>query len=170
MSAETVNKVFKELVDLCILGDSGLTKETGKAFKKVKELTKGIAFLNCISVNNCICYFFPLTTEPDVIIANEDMVKMDMGAHINGSIVVVVHTVVAGATVDNPVTGSKADALMAVHLASAVALRLVKPGNGTYEVKETGGKTLIIFLDEEVVGLNFFPKVVEFFSPYAHNC
>ena len=63
-----------------------------------------------------------------------------MGAHIDGFIAVVAHTVVVGATVDNPVTGDKADALMAAHLASEAALRLVKPGNETYEITETVSK------------------------------
>merc|ERR1712241_1019876 len=153
MSAEIVNKVLKELVDackasasvrdLCVLGDNRLTEETGKAFKKDKKLTKGIAFPTCISVNNCICHFSPLTTEPDVILADGDMVKID----------VVAHTVVVGATVDNPVTGSKADALMAAHLASEVALRLVKPGNETYEVTETVSKVGEAFDCKPVEGM-----------------
>jgi len=163
MSAEIVNKVLKELVDackvsgsvrdLCILGDNRLTEETSKAFKKDKKLTKGIAFPTCISVNNCICHFSPLTTEPDVILADGDMVKIDMGAHIDGFIAVVAHTVVVGASVDNPVTGSKADALMAAHLASEVALRLVKPGNETYEVTETVSKVGEAFDCKPVEGM-----------------
>jgi len=163
MSAEIVNKVLKELVDackasssvrdLCILGDNRLAEETGKAFKKDKKLTKGIAFPTCISVNNCICHFSPLTTEPDVTLADGDMVKIDMGAHIDGFIAVVAHTVVVGATVDNPVTGGKADALMAAHLASEAALRLVKPGNETYEVTETVSKVGEAFDCKPVEGM-----------------
>jgi len=163
MSAEIVNKVLKELVDackatgsvrdLCILGDKRLTEETGKAFKKDKKLTKGIAFPTCVSVNNCICHFSPLTTEPDVIMADGDMVKIDMGAHIDGFIAVVAHTVVVGATVENPVTGGKADALMAAHLASEAALRLVKPGNETYEVTETVSKVGEAFGCKPVEGM-----------------
>jgi len=163
MSAEIVNKVLKELVDtckatgsvrdLCILGDKRLTEETGKAFKKDKKLTKGIAFPTCVSVNNCICHFSPLTTEPDVIMADGDMVKIDMGAHIDGFIAVVAHTVVVGATVENPVTGGKADALMAAHLASEAALRLVKPGNETYEITETVSKVGEAFGCKPVEGM-----------------
>jgi len=163
MSAEIVNKVLKELVDnckvtgsvrdLCILGDKRLAEETGKAFKKDKKLTKGIAFPTCVSVNNCICHFSPLTTEPDVILADGDMVKIDMGAHIDGFIAVVAHTVVVGATVDNPVTGGKADALMAAHLASEAALRLVKPGNETYEITETVSKVGEAFGCKPVEGM-----------------
>jgi len=163
MAAEIVNKVLKELADasklaasvrdLCILGDKRLAEETGKAFKKDKKLTKGIAFPTCISVNNCICHFSPLTSEPDVILADGDMVKIDMGAHIDGFIAVVAHTVVVGASVENPVTGSKADALLAAHLASEAALRLVKPGNETYEVTETVSKVGEAFDCKPVEGM-----------------
>jgi len=163
MAAEIVNKVLKELVDaskvsasvreLCILGDKRLVEETSKAFKKDKKLTKGIAFPTCVSVNNCICHFSPLTTEPDVILADGDMVKIDMGAHIDGFIAVVAHTVVVGATVDTPVTGSKADALLAAHLASEAALRIVKPGNETYEITETVSKIGEAFECKPVEGM-----------------
>ncbi len=51
-----------------------------------------------------------------------------MGAHIDGFIAVLAHTVVVGASKDNKVTGKKADVVLAAYLASEVALRLVKPG------------------------------------------
>ena len=57
------------------------------------------------------------------------MVKIDLGAHIDGFIAVVAHTVVVGSSKDNKVKGRAADAIMAAHLASEAALRLVKPGN-----------------------------------------
>jgi len=150
MAAEIVNKVLKEIVedckpgssvrDLCILGDKKLLEETGKAFKKDKKLTKGIAFPTCISCNNIVCHYSPLMSETDYSLADGDMVKVDMGAHIDGFIAVVAHTFVIGASADNPVTGRKADVMMAAHLASEAALRLVKPGNDNIEVTETINK------------------------------
>merc|ERR1711990_926535 len=59
---------------------------------------------------------------------------------MGGFIAVVAHTLVVGASGDSPVTGKKADAILAAHLASEAALRLVKPGNETYEVTETVSK------------------------------
>jgi len=150
MAAEIVNKVLKEMIeackpgnsirDLCILGDKKLVEETGKAFKKDKKLNKGIAFPTCISCNNIICHYSPLLSEPDSALADGDLVKIDMGAHIDGFIAVVAHSFVIGATAENPVTGRKADAMMAAHLASEAALRLVKPGNDNIEVTETVNK------------------------------
>ena len=37
-------------------------------------------------------------------------------------------------------TGRKADVMLAAHLASEAALRLVKPGNETYDVTDTVSK------------------------------
>jgi len=53
----------------------------------------------------------------------------DLGAHIDGFIAVVAHTVVVGASVDHKVKGRAADAIVAAHFASEAALRLLKPGN-----------------------------------------
>jgi len=36
----------------------------------------GIAFPTCISINNCICHFSPLKTDPEVVIKDGDLVKM----------------------------------------------------------------------------------------------
>ena len=88
-------------------------------------------------MNNVICHYTPLLSEPDTCLQDGDLVKMDLGAHIDGFIAVVAHTVVVGGGL---VTGPKADALMAAHLCSEAALRLVKPGNETYEITETVSK------------------------------
>ena len=102
----------------------------------------GIAFPCCISVNNCICHFSPLNSEPDVILKDGDMVKLDLGAHIDGFIAVVAHTLVVGSSKDKKVTGRQADCMMAAHLASEAALRLVKPGNEVRKkIERKGGRS-----------------------------
>lgn len=72
-------------------------------FKNKKEMKKGIAFPTCISVNNCVCHFSPLRTESDVKLADGDVVKIDLGAHIDGFIAVAAHTLVVGASKDKKV-------------------------------------------------------------------
>ena len=52
--------------------------------------------------------------------------------------------------------GAKADALMAAHLCSEAALRLVKPGNETYEITDTVSKIAEAF--DCKVGLNICMK------------
>lgn len=61
----------------------------------------------------------------------------DLGAHIDGFIAVVAHTIVIGASSENKVTGRKADVILAAHFASQAALRLIKPGNDTYTITNT---------------------------------
>nr|KAG5707119.1 hypothetical protein BaRGS_011830 [Batillaria attramentaria] len=64
------------MLELCEYGDKRLLEETSKVFKKDKEMKKGIAFPTCISVNNCICHFSPLKSDPDTKLQDGDMVKM----------------------------------------------------------------------------------------------
>ena len=61
------------------------------------------------------------------------MVKIDMGAHIDGFIAVVAHTVVVSDG-KSKIAGRKADVMLAAHLASEAALRLVKPGNEVQKI------------------------------------
>ena len=58
--------------------------------------------------------------------------------------------------------GAKADALMAAHLCSEAALRLVKPGNETYEITDTVSKIAEAF--DCKVGLNILMKDSLFIS------
>lgn len=147
MAAEIVNRVLKESIkkcvsgasvrELCSLTDTQLETETKDTFKKDKKLTKGIAFPCCISVNNCICHYSPLNSEPDTILKDGDLVKIDLGAHIDGFIAVVAHTVVVGHDpAKGKITGHKADVLLAAHFASEAALRLAKPGSETYTITD----------------------------------
>lgn len=36
----------------------------------------GIAFPTCVSVNNCVCHFSPLKSDPIVTLANGNLVKV----------------------------------------------------------------------------------------------
>lgn len=80
-----------------------LIEECNKVFKKEKAMKKGLAFPVCVSVNNCINHYSPLLSDKDTTLKNGDMVKIDMGAHLDGFIAVVGHTVVVGASKENKV-------------------------------------------------------------------
>lgn len=113
MGAEIVNAVLKELVGKCKEGqsigeliDEGdrlLQERSAKLFKKDKKMKKGIAFPTCVSVNNCICHYSPLKSEPDKLLKDGDVVKVDLGVHIDGFIATAAHTVVVGASKENKV-------------------------------------------------------------------
>jgi len=138
MAAEIINGILKELVakcqvgqsvgELCDYGDQQLGERANKVFRKEKEMKKGIAFPTCISINNCICHFSPLRSEPDVKLVDGDVVKIDLGVHIDGFIAVGAHTHVVGASKENKVTGRKADAIIAAHNCLEAAIRMLRPG------------------------------------------
>lgn len=93
-----------------------------------------------------------MNSEPDVVMQDGDVVKIDMGAHIDGFIAVVAHTVIVSDG-KSKITGRKADAIMAAHLAAEAALRLVKPGNETYVVTDTVQKVAESFECKPVEGM-----------------
>jgi curved DNA binding protein len=66
-----------------------------------------------------------------------DVVKIELGAHIDGFPAMVGNTVVVGASKDAPVTGRKADTIQAAYLAAEAALRLLRPNKTNVDVTET---------------------------------
>ncbi|KAL4346668.1 hypothetical protein GQ457_17G006420 [Hibiscus cannabinus] len=142
-AAEIVNKalqlVVKEckakakIVDICEMGDAFIREQTGNMYKNAKKkIEKGVAFPTCLSVNNTVCHFSPLASDSSEL-EEGDMVKIDMGCHIDGFIAVVAHTHVVK---DGPVSGRQADVIAAANTAAEVALRLVRPGKKNKDVTE----------------------------------
>lgn len=163
MASEITQKVLREVVDRCIPGasakeicthgDKRLEEETSSVFKKDKELKKGIAFPTCISVNNLICHFSPLVSDPDMILKDDDVVKIDLGCHIDGYIAVVAHTIVVGASREKKVTGRRADCILAAYYASEAALRLIKPNENNAAVTEMIDRIASVYHCKPVEGM-----------------
>ncbi|XP_047325620.1 ERBB-3 BINDING PROTEIN 1-like [Impatiens glandulifera] len=142
-AAEILNKALQlvlseckpkaKIVDICEKGDSFITEQTGNMYKNVKKkIERGIAFPTCISVNNTVCHFSPLASD-EIVLEGGDMVKIDMGCHIDGFIALVAHTHVIQ---DGAITGRQADVIAAANTAAEVALRLVRPGKKNKDVTE----------------------------------
>uniref|UniRef100_A0A2I3GW79 Peptidase M24 domain-containing protein n=1 Tax=Nomascus leucogenys TaxID=61853 RepID=A0A2I3GW79_NOMLE len=117
------------VLSLCEKGDATIMEETGKIFKKEKEMEKGIAFPINISVNNCVCHFSPLKRGQDYILKEGDLVKIELEVHVDGFIANVAHIFVVDVAPGTHVTGRKADVIKAAHLCVEAALCLVTPGN-----------------------------------------
>uniref|UniRef100_A0A671G6D9 Peptidase M24 domain-containing protein n=1 Tax=Rhinolophus ferrumequinum TaxID=59479 RepID=A0A671G6D9_RHIFE len=128
------------VLSLCEKGDAMITEETGKIFKKEKEMKKGTAFPTSISVNNCVYHFSPLKSDQDYILKEGDLVKIDLGVHVDGFITNVAHTFVADVTQGTQVTGRKGDVIKPAHLCAEAALLLVKSGNQITQVTEAWNK------------------------------
>lgn len=122
-------------------------------YKNTKDIKKGIAFPVCLSVNNCICHFSPSKNDPDYELKEGDVVKLDLGAHIDGFIAVSAYTVVVGASSENKVKGRKADVILAAYNASQAALRLLKNGGGNYAVTEAVQKVSEVYKCKPIEGM-----------------
>ncbi|CAK9150402.1 unnamed protein product [Ilex paraguariensis] len=151
-AAEILNKALQlvlskckpkaKIVDLCEKGDSFIRDQTANMYKNVKKkIERGVAFPTCISVNNTVCHFSPLASD-ETLLEGGDLLKIDMGCHIDGFIAVVAHTHVLQ---EGPVTGRAADVIAAANTAAEVALRLVRPGKKNKDVTEAIQKVAAAF-------------------------
>ncbi|KAL6508047.1 ERBB-3 BINDING PROTEIN 1 [Orobanche gracilis] len=142
-AAEILNKALQlvlskciphtRIVSICEEGDAFIREQSGNMYKHVKKkIERGVAFPTCISVNNMVCHFSPLAGD-NTVLKDGDVVKIDMGCHIDGFIAVVAHTHVIQ---QGSVTGRAADVIAAANTAAEVALRLVRPGKNNKDVTE----------------------------------
>lgn len=154
MAGEFTNETLKQLIskcvegasvrELCEFGDKTIEEKVGGVFKKEKELKKGIAFPTCVSVNNCVAYYSPLRSDEDKLLKDGDLVKIELGAQIDGFAAVAAHSLVVGASKEKKVTGRKADAIVAAYHAAEAAIRLIKA-----DQESTNAATLIAKTIEE---------------------
>jgi len=124
-----------KVVELCALGDGAVDEAVSKIYNKKpkgdeKKIEKGSAFPTCISVNNCVGHYSPLVTEDKIILEEGDVVKIDLGVHVDGYIAVVAHTAMCGAAAE----GRKADVIMAAWDAAELAQRMFKDGATNEEI------------------------------------
>lgn len=102
-----------------------IEEELTKVFsnKKSKKLERGIAFPCSIAVNEVCGHFSPLP-EDSTKLKTEDVVKIEVGAHIDGFPSGCAHTI----TIGGKQKGKQADVILAAHNAFLAATRSIKPG------------------------------------------
>ncbi|CAO3598065.1 unnamed protein product [Absidia cylindrospora] len=139
-AADVVNSILPEVIskvspgvsvcDLCQYGDDLIE---AMALKEYKNAERGIAFPTCVSVNNLIQHVSPLL-DNDYLLKAGDVVKIEMGAHIDGYLATAAHTTVVSLDVSQPITGPAADVVCATYYASEAAIRMMKPGVKASEI------------------------------------
>jgi curved DNA binding protein len=124
------------VVDVCTFGDKLITALASRLFKKKKDMKKGVAFPTCVSVNEMVCHVSPFASE-GAILAAGDLVRIDLGVHVDGYVAVVAHTVEVAAAAEEgaaaappavPIAGKRADVIQAAQTALTVAHKLMRPG------------------------------------------
>ncbi|KXS22499.1 proliferation-associated protein 2G4-like protein [Gonapodya prolifera JEL478] len=125
------------VLHLCMLGDRDIEEQCAKVYK-TNDIKKGIAFPTTVSPNPYICHLSPLSTDAEsrLTLSTGDVVRVELGAHVDGYPALVGHTIVVGASKEKPVDGRIADAMTAAHFASEAALRCLKPGFANFDVTD----------------------------------
>lgn len=135
-----------KIVDICRFGDEIIDKRCSEIFKNKSKTTgkvplKGVAFPVCISVNETVCHCSPLESETDLfpVLENGDMIKIDLGVHIDGYITTVAHTIIVGfnqssAESISSLPKEQQNVIDATYVATEVASKLIKAGNSNTEV------------------------------------
>jgi curved DNA binding protein len=147
-----------KVIDLCKEGDELMEEKLAGIYKTKKggkTIEKGLAFPVCLSVNECVCHFSPLASDPEQVeLAAGDMVKIDLGCHIDGYIAVAAHTVEVGyvANPSAPVTGIKADLWHCAYHCAEVATRMMRPGNKNGQITEAMKKICEAFGVQSITG------------------
>eukprot|EP00695_Tsukubamonas_globosa_P002216 TRINITY_DN331_c0_g1_i5.p1 TRINITY_DN331_c0_g1~~TRINITY_DN331_c0_g1_i5.p1 ORF type:complete len:320 (-),score=192.81 TRINITY_DN331_c0_g1_i5:326-1210(-) len=131
----------KRIVEVCEIGDNYIMDSLKTVFTKAE---RGIAFPTCVSPNNMAGHNSPLADDTTVV-AEGDVMKIDLGVHIDGYIANVAHTVVVTSNPAEPITGRKADVIIAANLAAEAALRLIRVGGKNTEVTEVINKVAEAF-------------------------
>lgn len=105
---EAIKEIIKNIAPgesvfkLCNMGDEFIEGKCGSTFTKAKDaatgepIKRGICFPTNISVNNVLCHFRPLSDDArqDVILAEGDVIKIHLGAQLDGYATSAAHTVV----------------------------------------------------------------------------
>jgi len=111
--------------ELCMTGDNLILEEIQNVFKKTKfKYGRGISFPTCISLNNISGYYRPINNE---LIKNGDVVKVEMGLHLDGYPSVICKTIICNDN-DEKIDDKKLNLLNAVKKASAEVTKMLKDG------------------------------------------
>jgi len=146
------------VIEICKFGDVSIVEKLSKVYNKKdkegKPIEKTSAFPVCVSVNEVVCHFSPMQQDAETAapLKAGDMVKIDLGVHIDGYIAVVAHTVIVAQEDGSPVTGLRAAALQAAYTAAQATVRLIRPGNTNVMVQEAIKKISETYNVRPVIG------------------
>ncbi|KAK2808048.1 hypothetical protein FQN50_005130 [Emmonsiellopsis sp. PD_5] len=127
-----------KILEICEKGDQLLDQEVAKVYKG-KKVAKGIAHPTTVSPSSFVTPYTPLASDAEeaaTTLKAGEVVKIQLGAQIDGFGTIVCDTIVVGGNV----TGREADLLLATHYANELLLRLMVPpgllASGTEEEKK----------------------------------
>jgi len=121
------------VLEICQKGDLFIEEALKLIYKN--KTPKGIAFPTTISVNHIGCHHSPLLSDASgqATLTTGDLVKIQLGVHIDGYPAMAGHTLVVGAPSEG-VQGRAADVTLAAHYALEAAIRTLRVGQTNVQV------------------------------------
>jgi methionine aminopeptidase len=151
---------LQKAITLCVEGadvgticgdvDTFIQAELLKVFsnKKSKKLERGIGFPTCLSINDVMGHFSP-TPDDSVKLKLEDIVKIELGAHIDGYSAQCAHTICIG----GKAKGKQADVVLAAYNAFIAATRSIEVGGCQQVLTQNIAKVCEAYEVEPVQGV-----------------
>lgn len=139
-----------DISTICGTVDSFIEAELQKVFsnKKSKKLERGIAFPCCISVNEVCGHYSPCADESTKL-ATEDLVKIELGAHIDGYTANLAQTIIIGGKAKD----KKAAVTLAAWDAYTAATKVIAKGSTNHEVTTAIAKVCEAYEVEPLQGV-----------------
>ena len=154
--------------DICLFGDSIMIECLDKIYTKQPQLEKGVSMPCCVNINNAHSYYS--SSELDSLRLKEgDIVKVELGVHIDGYVAECAKTVVVHAPCNHdhnadsdeghshshePLEGKRADIICASYLASEVVLRMLQPGATSQQLRQAISECAAAFEVKAVTGIS----------------
>jgi curved DNA binding protein len=132
------------IIDVCTAGDAYIVQRTDAIYKSDKKMTKGIGFPVCVSVNHIVGHYSPLAdANKNQVLQDKDLVKIDLGVHIDGYVAVGACTVYlnGGAAIE----GEVANLMKACDTAAKLAVRMLTEGGTNTAITDMFGKVSAAF-------------------------
>lgn len=133
---EKAKSGVSDVLDLCAFGDEEIEKQTQALYKK-SNLARGAAFPTCISKNEIAGHYQPIEKEKGgdaSILQDGDLVKLDLGVHIDGYAALVATSFLFNTEKVSDVEEKKQNVLNAAFTASECAIRMMKPGTRNTDI------------------------------------
>ena len=146
MASKWTNETLKILIEACVpgakvgelckLGDSTMESKCERQFK---EVSRGIGFPTCISLNDCVCHNSPdINDNPEgynVELQKGDVVRIDLGIQIDGFLAQVAHTLqILDKDEELDPSTKEANIITAAYQAMHTVIRAFRPDNALYDV------------------------------------
>lgn len=137
-----------KIVEVCQKGDALLNEEIGKVYKG-KKISKGIGHATTVSPSAYVTPYTPLVSDAEeaaTVLKPNEVVKIQLGAQIDGMCTIVCDTIVVPSQKHDEGTlpNRQADLLLATYWANELLLRLMTPpglmASGTDEEKQKASK------------------------------